>query len=252
MYRIYVINPVGTKLWNKSDEEYLTSYLSPGFELDVASLEYGPYSLESSFDESIASSLVAKEALKAERLGYHAVLINCFMDPGIDASREIVNIPVIGSGESSLYLACMLGERFSILGVGGVFTIRRYGKLVHALGLMKRIASIRSIELPVLELDVDRNKTFKLLLDAGNKAINEDGADVLILGCTGLRDFTRALQSKLRAPVIDAAISGLKMAEVVTSLSLSHSKLAYPSPHRVPRILPGFLSELRDVGCLRS
>ncbi|RLI75164.1 hypothetical protein DRP05_15220, partial [Archaeoglobales archaeon] len=210
MIKILVINPVGTNLWDKSDKEYLSKFLSKGFQLDVRSLKYGPHSLESSFDVVLASPFIVEEVKKAEVEGYKAIIINCFLNPAIEAAREITNIPVVGPGEASIYLACMLGEKFSILGIGGTVGSKDYIKLVRSLGLLDRLASVRTIELPVLELDRDREKTFNLLVEAGRRAIEEDDADVLILGCTGLAGDAEDLQKELIVPVIEPALAALK------------------------------------------
>jgi len=245
--KILVINPVGTDLWDESDKEYLSKFLSKGFQLDVRSLKYGPYSLESSFDVVLASPFIVEEVKKAEIEGYKAIIINCFLNPGIEAAREVTTIPVVGPGEASIYLACMLGEKFSILGLGGTVGSKEYTKLVRSLGLLDRLASVRTIELPVLELDRDREKTFGLLVEAGKRAIEEDGADVLILGCTGLTGFAGRLTEELKVPVIDPAVAALKFAEILSTLNLSHSKLVYPRPPRKPRELPSVLKDLKEV-----
>ena len=238
MTKILVINPVGTDLWDESDKEYLSKFLSKGFQLDVRSLKYGPHSLESSFDVVLASPFIVEEVKKAEIEGYKAIIINCFLNPGIEAAREVTSIPVVGPGEASIYLACMLGEKFSILGLGGTVGSKEYTKLVRSLGLLDRLASVRTIELPVLELDRDREKTFGLLVEAGKRAIEEDGADVLILGCTGLTGFEKELEKELGVPVIYPGLVALKFAETLVRLGISHSKKAYPKPLPKKRIHP--------------
>ena len=247
MKKILIINPTASDLGIEFYEEYLNKFLGKGFEICIKSLKYGPYSLESDFDVILASPFIIKEIKKAETGDYNAIIIDCFLNPAIKAAREITNIPVVGPGEASIYLACMLGEKFSIIGVGGPGAKKEYIRLVRSLGLLDRMASVRTIRLLVLELNEDKNRTFNLLVEAGRRAIEEDGADVLILGCTGLVGYAEDLQKELKVPVIDPALAALKFAEILSDLNLCHSKLTYPKPPKKPRILPPSLKDLEEV-----
>ena len=54
-------------------------------------------------------------AIEMNKEGYNVAIISCFSDPGLEACREKVNIPVIGSGENAMLLSAQLGNKFSIL-----------------------------------------------------------------------------------------------------------------------------------------
>jgi allantoin racemase len=95
--------------------------------------------------------------------------------------------------------------------------------------MVSRFASVRSIDIPVLELDREDEVKEGLGVES-MKAINEDGADLIILGCTGMIGMAQELQKKLGIPVIDPTAAALKMAESIVDLGLSHSKLVYPKP----------------------
>ena len=105
--------------------------------------------------------------------------------------------------------------------------------------MRSRCASIRSIDIPAVQLRANRDKMIERLLEEGRKAIKEDGADVLILGCGNMVGVTSELSDKLAVPVIDPAIVGLKTCELLIKLKLSQSKRAFP-PFRstMKRILP--------------
>ena len=78
----------------------------------------------------------------------------------------------------------------------------------------------------------NKNTTLKKLILAGKKAIEIDGADVLILGCMSMafHDVTSTLENKLKVPVINPVKASLLMAESIVKMNISHSKLAYPTP----------------------
>ncbi|MFX0124092.1 MAG: aspartate/glutamate racemase family protein [Candidatus Hodarchaeota archaeon] len=196
--------------------------------ISVTSLEKGPASIESMYDEQIASPWILKKVRKAEKDKFDAVVIDCMGDPALHAAREITEIPVVGPGEASFVLASIIGYKFSVLVVlKGV--IPRFENKIRMYGFIDRLASVRSIEIPVLRLEKDE-KTQNTLLVEARKAIKEDGADTIILGCTGMLGMAKELQEALGIPVIDPTVASLKMAETLVDMEISHSKRAYPYP----------------------
>jgi len=191
----------------------------------------GPGSIETEYDEAIAIPNVINGIVKAEKEKFDVAIISCFSDPGLSACREKVSIPVIGSGENSIYLASQLGNKFSILSPlkENGFTFKNK---VSKLGLDKKYCSTRAINTSVLSLAKNKNSTLKKLVLAGKKAIEIDGADVLILGCMSMafHDITITLEKKLKVPVINPVKASLLMAESIVKMNISHSKLAYPTP----------------------
>jgi allantoin racemase len=225
---IQVIIPI---LYNKHFEDVtLKEYKArarPDVKISVTSLEKGPASIESMYDEQIASPWILKKVRKAEKDAFDAVIIDCMGDPALYAAREIVKIPIVGPGEASLALAYIIGHRYSVLVVlKGV--IPRFENKIRMYGLIERLASVRSIEIPVLRLE--KEKTQNTLLTEARKAIEEDGADTIILGCTGMSGMAKGLQETLGIPVIDPTVTSLKMAETLVDMEMSHSKKAYPDP----------------------
>ena len=238
MPKILVLNPIITKEFNKETEEFFRKYASEDFEVDAVNIKFGPASIETHYDAEVAATFIVREVEKAEKAGYDAVIINCFDDPALDAAREAVNIPVVGPGEASIYLACMLGEKFSILTVGPPYVKRLPTPRIRKMGLTSRFASEISIDVKVLDIEKDRKRTFSLLVEAGRRAVEEDGADVLILGCTGLVGFDKELQRKLKVPVIYPGLVALKFAETFVKLGIRHSKKTYPEPLPKTRLYP--------------
>ena len=191
----------------------------------------GPGSIETEYDEAIAIPNVIDGIVKAEKNNFNVAIISCFSDPGLSACREKVSIPVIGSGENSILLASQLGNKFSILSPlkenGFVFKNK-----VLKMGLEKKYCSTRAINTSVLSLAKNKISTLNKLVLAGKKAIDIDGADVLILGCMSMafHDITGILEKKLKIPVINPVKASLLMAESIVKMKISHSKIAYPTP----------------------
>lgn len=138
-----------------------------------------------------------------------AIVLACFSDPGITAVRNATTRPVIGIAEAAYLAALGLGTRFGIVSLGQS-SIDRHLRYLKTLGFDGRLAGDRSIDMTVVQLmagDVVEtvSRTGKLLRD-------EDGADVLILGCAGLGGYRQAMQQALGIPVIDPVQAGVALA----------------------------------------
>jgi allantoin racemase len=251
MPKIFVVNTyVTTNDTRKYDDffkDILSKYVSEGFEVEVGGLSFGSYSLEDYYDEVLNSPYILERVKKSEDEGYDAVVINCFADPALEAAREIVKIPVVGVGEAAMNIACLLGNRLSILFVGRPAVTRKHLSAFKRRIANEKWASMRSIGLTVLDIDSRKEEAATLLLQEGRKAVEEDKADVLVLGCTGLTGFASKLQEELDVPVVEPSIAGVKVAEILLTMGLSHSKVLYERPAKKPRIYPDSLHLLRDL-----
>ena len=199
----------------------------------MVSLAQGPASVECRYDEAIATPDVLRQVKEAAQEGFDAVIVDCFGDVGVKAAREIAEIPVIGPGESSMLLAAALGQRFSVITV-----LRNLLPVVYetaeVLGLHRKLASVRYVDIPVLEV-MDRERLKKALLREMLEALEKDGAQVLVLGCTGMSGVTSELSQRLRergydVPIVDPSGAALKFAEALVKMGLKQSKLTYMKP----------------------
>ncbi|WP_055744184.1 aspartate/glutamate racemase family protein [Brevibacillus choshinensis] len=203
----------------------LQQWAAPGTTVEMAYANEGPASIESMYEEYLAIPQYAKSMDRLEREGYHAAIVGCAADPGIDAYRELcTNMLVIGPGMSSFHVAAMLGQRFTLLTVAQSMIASSY-ELIQKAGLTSKIASVRAVEIPVLELSHNRAQTLEKLVQVGREAIEHDRADVLVLGCMSMAflQVAEEMQSLLGIPVINPAKAALNMAESIVSSGLKHS-----------------------------
>jgi len=201
--------------------------------IEVAGITRGPESVECFYDDTIAAPHILELAKNAERDGFDAVVISCFFDPGLRAARELLSIPVTSAGESSLHLACSLGNRIGIV-TTVANSIPVIHHLVRTLGLERQIATIRAASIGVLELDKSEN-TIEALLKETTRAIVEDKSDVIVLGCTGMTEIAVALRQRVlvsgyAVPIVDPLRAAIQWAEMLVKLKLRHSGVAYPKP----------------------
>ena len=167
-----------------------------------------------------------------EEEGFDAVCIDTVSDSGLYALRSRLSIPVFGPGQAALHAACMLGHKFSVITMWDEW-FHLYKKILTEYKLETRCASLRSIKTrPDLEelLAGKEDVIFQKLEDASRQAIEEDGADVIVLGSTTMHQSHAHLEGVLPVPVINPGQICYKFCEVFLELGLSHSKTAFPPP----------------------
>jgi allantoin racemase len=223
--KIFVINPNTTKSMTDHIQRELVKIKRPETELTVVNPDHGPVSIESVYDETLAGPPTLELVRRANQEGYDAIIIACFSDPALDAAKEISEIPVIGIEEATLHVAAMLGHKFSIT---TVFATRVPTRDLHvrAHGLESRYASSLVMDMPVLEMDANPEAAKARILELSRQAVQEQGAEVVILGCAGLAGYAADVERELGVVVLDPTAVAFKMAEALIELGLRHSKVA--------------------------
>jgi Asp/Glu/hydantoin racemase len=139
-----------------------------------------------------------------------AFVIACYSDPGLKQARARTSKPVFGIAESAMLVALTRGARFGVISILEA-SIRRHAKYVRKLGLEARLAGDRAIGLGVTELANDE-RTFERLVSVGGQLRDEDGADVLILGCAGMARYRERLETAVGLPVIEPTQAAVTLA----------------------------------------
>jgi allantoin racemase len=206
--------------------------------IDAWDVPGGPASIESAYEEYLSVPGTIERVVEAERSGFNGVVLGCFGDPGVDAMREMVDIPVVGPGEASMLLAASLGHRFSIVTVLSSI-IPLLERLAWQVGVDRKLASVRTIDVPVLELARDPGETFARLVQEGARARDQERADAIIMGCMSMafQDRQDDLAARLGIPVVNPVYAAVKMMKTLCELGLRHSRRAYPTPPKLARQL---------------
>src|SRR5262245_11264762 len=163
----------------------LQGHAAAGTEVAVEPTTRGPAAIESAHDAGLVMPELIRLAPLAEKRGFDALIIGCYSDPGLDALREMLTIPVIGPGAASLHLADQLGTRISVLTPIG----RGYGRVaarLRALGISPLLASVRGIGLSVMDLARQTPGALDKATEAARIAVEQDSADVVVLGCMSM------------------------------------------------------------------
>lgn len=237
--KIKVILPIVSTNFKEETYKEFSFYAAADTEVDVVNLAYGPASIESEYDEALALPGILKEALEAEKEGFDAVISDCFADPGVKAAREVLGIPVVGPGEAAMLFASSLAHSYSVVTVlpNVVSMIRNVSRIA---GLDSKLASIRYVSIPVLEVQ-DKGRLVDALHKESIRAIEEDHAHSIILGCTGFLGVASDLQDRLLSsgydvPVIDPAFASVQLVESLVEMKVKQSRLTYMTPPSKERI----------------
>lgn len=241
--RLLFINPNTSPGFTEKIGAIAGRHAFPGTTTKAVNPTAGPRSIESIYDELLSSAGTLATAI--EHLDdYDGFAIACYSDhPTVYALREITDKPVIGIAEASMLLACVLGHKFSV-----VTTNKEWEPLlmdaVRHYGLAERCASVRSTGMAVLDLETaDKQTTDRAIIAAARLAVEQDGADVICLGCAGMAGLDEIVSAAVGVPVVDGVVAALKILEGIVAAGLRTSKrLAYaqPQPKELDNLNPIF------------
>ena len=247
---VYLIpGPMGRSPEGKAEVErrgkLLEGYASYGTEIGIVDVPEGPASIESMYEEYLSIPATVRKAVELQDEGWDAIILGCYGDPGLDALREILTIPVIGPGEATALMAASLGHKFSIITITES-VIASTEKQIRNIGVGEKLASVRVVSIPVLELHHNRSRSVAATIEQGQKAIEQERADTLIVGCMsmGFLEIAEEAGAELGVPFLNPARVSLKFAEATVGAGLSHSKRAFMTP---PKIASGLMKSPSDL-----
>ncbi|MER9134808.1 aspartate/glutamate racemase family protein [Mesorhizobium sp. M0830] len=231
--QILVVNPNTTSSMTETIAAAARAVAGAWTEVVAVTSSMGPVSIEGYYDEALAVPGLLMEIAAGERRGAQAAIIACFDDTGLDAARAMAGIPVIGICEAALSIAAFIAQRFTVVTTTERSLVPVEG-LVQRYGMAGRVR-VRAADISVLALEDPASGAVGKLRDEIARAIGEDRAEAIVLGCAGMADLAHRLQAEFQLPVIDGVGAALKQAEALISLGLSTSKRgAYASPLAKP------------------
>lgn len=232
--RICVITPVqaGEDPDHEATRQSLLALCRPGTEVEHIYPEGVPPSIQSEYEDALATPATVKAAIEAEEAGFDAVVINCTADTGLHPCREMLTIPVVAPSEAALHMAAQISHHFSVLTFLEQVN-HRFIQMARTYGFSHKLASVRAIDIPVLELDDDEERLLKRLFEMGLRCVREDNAHALILGCTAFEVISDPLKKEFEkagvaVQLVRPLAVAMSLAENLVHLKQQHSKLSYP------------------------
>ncbi|MFG1927348.1 aspartate/glutamate racemase family protein [Cryptosporangium sp. NPDC048952] len=227
---IQVVNPNTTETMTATMAACARAVAAVGTTVEAVTSPTGPASIESHYDEALAVPGLLQAVAAGERAGVDAYVVGCFGDPGVDAARELAHGPVIGIAEAAMRTAVLLGRTFSVVTTLSR-TAGRAWELAARFGVASQCAQVRACEIPVLDLERPGSNAEYRITEECRRAVAEDEADVVVLGCAGMADLCARISAAVGVPVVDGVAAATKMMEGLVALGLTTStRLEYARP----------------------
>ncbi len=218
MNSLIVINPNSSQHVTDGIDAAVDPLRSFGIPVRCLTLSEGPPGIETQRQADLTiAPMLELAAAQNDAAGY---VIACFGDPGLHALRDLTSRPVVGIQEASVMTALTLGHRFGVIATLPA-SVRRHLRAFGAMGVLDRLAGDRALGLGVADLS-DGAKSLDAMIATGRRLRDEDGADVLIMGCAGMARYRDPLQEATGLPVVEPTQAAVSMALGQIRLTLSH------------------------------
>ncbi|MBT8398792.1 MAG: Asp/Glu/hydantoin racemase [Gemmatimonadetes bacterium] len=221
--RILIVNPNSDLEMTAAIQESAVAFVGDRFEVVTLATPDAPRFLET-YEDDVKSGPGMLEILREHESAFDAFVIACHSDTNLHAARELTTKPVIGIGEASMKLASFLGHNFAIVTThqhsipGKVVQIRAY----HLQDLLVSIRAPEEGEEGWEDAD--------LFMELSRRAVQEDGAEVIVLGCAGMAGMDRRIQDALGVPVLDGVVCALILASGFAHYGVGTSKVLGYNP----------------------
>jgi len=214
---ILVINPNSNPAVTAGLESAIASLrFSEGPAIRCMTLAGGPFGIESQKDVEQVT-LPLRRLVETDNAA-EAFVIACFSDPGLQACREGTRRPVFGINECGVLTALARGDRFGIIAVAAG-SIARHRRYLRQMALTDRLAGERPLGMSVAET-ASGDGVLARMTEVGRMLVEQDGADVIVMGCAGMARHRAPLETALGVPVIDPTQAAVAMA--VGTLQVQH------------------------------
>ncbi len=214
--RILVLNPNTTEAVTGLLTEAGRAVAAPGTELVPLTATRGVPYLATRAEAQLGGAIVL-EMLAERHEGADAAIVAAFGDPGLFGARELFDLPVIGMSEAAMLTACMLGRRFAIVTFATALATW-YRDCVDMHALRDRCCAVRTLDQSFASLAEVQSEKEELLVELANKAVQEDAAEVIILGGAPLAGLAPKVRDRVPVPLVDPIAAAVKQAEALVAL----------------------------------
>ncbi|SDJ91751.1 aspartate/glutamate racemase family protein [Streptomyces indicus] len=228
--RILVVNVNTTDSMTKTIGEQAMAAAAPGTEIVALTPAFGADSVEGNYESHLAA-IAVMETVRAYPEPYDAVIQAGYGEHGREGLQEILDVPVVDITEAAAATAQFLGRSYSV-----VTTLDRAVPLIEdrllLAGLSARCASVRASGMAVLDLERDPDAAVEAIVDEAVRAVQQDRAEVICLGCGGMAGLTERVVERTGVPVVDGVAAAVTIAESLVRLGLKTSKVRTFAPPR--------------------
>ena len=230
--KILLLNPNTSASMSAEIAAAARAAAAPGTDVDCRSPLFGSAAIDSAAESYLSAvgvmDLVAT-LVDAGAFDHDAVVLAGFGEHGKDALQEMLTVPVFDIAECAAHVAHLIGRRYSVITTLARSIPPIEDRLLLA-GLAAHCVSVRACGLGTAEVDADPAAAVAAIVEEAARAVGEDGADVICLGCAGMAGVTAAISAKLGVPAIDGVAAAVALAQAVVGLGLTTSKSGAYAP----------------------
>lgn len=190
---------------------------SPGTDIEAVTAPFGLKLIVSRADWLVAGPATLA-ALAARRGSYDAAVIACFGDPGLDAAKELLDVPVLGISEAAFHAASMLGRRFGVVSFTAALRPMFEDCLAHH-GLAARCAGFRMGPPFAGDPGMVAEDRADLIAELCRQSVEQDGAEAVILAGGPLAGLAPRLAPLVPVPLVDGTAAAVRLAEAMVGLA---------------------------------
>jgi allantoin racemase len=225
-FRLALINPNTNPQHTAEMASVATEVLPGAVEVTALTARSGPSSIETAAEEVIAAAEVVK--LIGSTHDIDAYLIACFGDPALDAARELTDAPVVGIGEAAYRAVLMVARRFAV-----ITTLARgvpdLESGMERLGV-RGCVGVLPLGIPVAEQGAGFGATNDAIVAAGQRAVQELGAEALVLACGGMAQVEAVVRERVGVPATNGVGFGALLGYALWQAGLRTSKVGSLAP----------------------
>ncbi len=212
----------------------MLTYAEPGTAIDIFAVDEGKISVAADLDLKAPATVALAQEI--EQKGYDAILLDGTCDFCLAAARSAVRIPVVGAASATYHLVYQLGGKYAVISVNENLnpTFLRAIKLTDC---ENRLTSMRSLKrpfkVPMDSLPYSPEELEEEIAEIASQQVSQEGAQIIVVAFTLLNLFVKPgaldrMSKRLNAIFVDAQAIGIKTAEMMVRLQMSHSVREYP------------------------
>jgi allantoin racemase len=222
----YILPIVGIDAEELRRREHIANELTTA-NVEVIQTEGGPASIESEVEHEWSVPWIG-ETIRRHEADFDAFVVGCFGDPGVATARELTDTPVVGPSAATFHTAAQISNRFSCLTIRETPVSKQ--RQVHREHLTSRVASVRTVDIGVLDVDHDPGATVERMIDEATAAVVEDGAEAVVPGCMSLAymQVHNEISAEVGVPFLDPLAISLETATTWARQGIRHSSVTYP------------------------
>ena len=221
---ICIINPYATDKSNAKLKQCVSEVIDKNSTVYInqnSNLEdYYSYYLETANVSKIVKEIESNNSSDA-------FIIACYEDTGIDVIRKITSRPVIGIGEAAFYTANIIANRFSIITNLSASHEALKNNLIKY-DLDHKCVSLKSIEVPILDMETMSKSNIKKLENEINRTICEDKPEAIIITSPGILNLTKIFSDRFNIPIVEGVTAAATLLENLSKQGLKIKKFTEP------------------------